>query len=231
MSDLGYSKKLSVQPNTKEISIDRSNNSKIYTVCKRSIDLVISIIGLIIVSPLFLFIGFFYLFGENKGPLIFKQNRVGKGGELFYIYKFRSMIVDADEKLKANKVLYQKYLKNNYKLEPEEDPRITKLGRFLRKTSLDEIPQLINVIKGDMSLVGPRPVVEEELLEYGERKNEFLSVKPGITGYWQVSGRSNVGYPERVNLELYYVNNQSLLFDLYIFLKTIFMVILKKGAY
>lgn len=127
------------------------------------------------------------------------------------------MIVDADEKLKANKVLYQKYLKNNYKLEPEEDPRITKLGRFLRKTSLDEIPQLINVIKGDMSLVGPRPVVEEELLEYGERKNEFLSVKPGITGYWQVSGRSNVGYPERVNLELYYVNNQSLLFDLYIF--------------
>jgi len=231
LSDLGYSKKLSVQPNTKEISIDRSNNSKIYTVCKRSIDLVISIIGLIIVSPLFLFIGFFYLFGENKGPLIFKQNRVGKGGELFYIYKFRSMIVDADEKLKANKVLYQKYLKNNYKLEPEEDPRITKLGRFLRKTSLDEIPQLINVIKGDMSLVGPRPVVEEELLEYGERKNEFLSVKPGITGYWQVSGRSNVGYPERVNLELYYVNNQSLLFDLYIFLKTIFMVILKKGAY
>ncbi|MED4866962.1 MULTISPECIES: sugar transferase [Heyndrickxia] len=213
------------------MSIDRSNNSKIYTVCKRSIDLVISIIGLIIVSPLFLFIGFFYLFGENKGPLIFKQNRVGKGGELFYIYKFRSMIVDADEKLKANKVLYQKYLKNNYKLEPEEDPRITKLGRFLRKTSLDEIPQLINVIKGDMSLVGPRPVVEEELLEYGERKNEFLSVKPGITGYWQVSGRSNVGYPERVNLELYYVNNQSLLFDLYIFLKTIFMVILKKGAY
>ncbi|MED4320271.1 sugar transferase, partial [Weizmannia sp. CD-2023] len=164
------------------MSIDRSNNSKIYTVCKRSIDLVISIIGLIIVSPLFLFIGFFYLFGENKGPLIFKQNRVGKGGELFYIYKFRSMIVDADEKLKANKVLYQKYLKNNYKLEPEEDPRITKLGRFLRKTSLDEIPQLINVIKGDMSLVGPRPVVEEELLEYGERKNEFLSVKPGITG-------------------------------------------------
>lgn len=141
------------------------------------------------------------------------------------------MIVNAEEKLKADKELYQKYLKNNYKLEPHEDPRITKLGRFLRATSLDEIPQLINVLKGEMSLVGPRPVVKEELEEYGVKVNEFLSVKPGLTGYWQVSGRSEVGYPERVDLELYYVYNQSLLLDIKIILKTIWIVLLKKGAY
>lgn len=141
------------------------------------------------------------------------------------------MIVKADEKLKADKELYEKYLRNNYKLEPHEDPRITNLGRFLRKTSLDEIPQLINVLKGEMSLVGPRPVVQEELKEYGVKVGEFLSVKPGLTGYWQVSGRSEIGYPERVNLELYYVYNQSLLLDIKIILKTVWMVLLKKGAY
>ncbi|MED4925998.1 sugar transferase [Anoxybacillus geothermalis] len=179
-------------------------------------DIVGAIIGLVLTSPLFLIISIFYLFGESKGPIFFKQVRVGKNGKRFYIYKFRSMIVNAEEKLKADKELYEKYLRNNYKLEPHEDPRITNLGRFLRKTSLDEIPQLINVLKGEMSLVGPRPVVVEELREYGNRVNEFLSVKPGMTGYWAVSGRSSVDYPERVDLELFYVYNQSLLFDLQI---------------
>jgi exopolysaccharide production protein ExoY len=194
-------------------------------------DIVGAIIGLILTSPLFLIISIFYLFGDSKGPIFFKQIRVGKHGEKFYIYKFRSLIVNAEEKLKADKELYQKYLRNNYKLEPHEDPRITNLGRFLRKTSLDEIPQLINVLKGEMSLVGPRPVVEEELKEYGMKVSKFLSVKPGITGYWQVSGRSNVGYPERVGIELYYVYNQSIKFDLKILLKTILIVLTKKGAY
>ncbi|WP_412734249.1 sugar transferase [Heyndrickxia coagulans] len=207
------------------------NASLLHAVCKRCLDIVFAFIGLILLSPVFLTISVFYLFGENRGPLIFKQKRVGKNGELFYIYKFRSMIVDADKKLKANKLLYQKYLKNNYKLEPNEDPRITKLGQFLRKTSLDEIPQLINVIKGNMSLVGPRPIVEEELKEYGEKRGLLLSVKPGVTGYWQVNGRSNVGYPERVELELYYVYNCSLILDIKILLLTIKNVILKKGAY
>ncbi|WP_409978132.1 sugar transferase [Saccharococcus caldoxylosilyticus] len=198
---------------------------------KRTIDIVGAIIGLVLTSPLFLIISIFYLFGDSKGPIFFKQVRVGKNGKRFYIYKFRSMIVNAEEKLKADKELYEKYLRNNYKLEPHEDPRITKLGRFLRKTSLDEIPQLINVLKGEMSLVGPRPVVVEELREYGNRVNEFLSVKPGITGYWAVSGRSSVDYPERVDLELFYVYNQSLLFDLKIIIKTVITVLLRKGAY
>ncbi|MGG3764342.1 sugar transferase [Heyndrickxia coagulans] len=170
-------------------------------------------------------------FGENKGPLIFKQKRLGKNGKLFYIYKFRSMVVNADEKLKKNKVLYQKYIKNNYKLKPEEDPRITNLGRFLRKTSIDEIPQLINVLQGKMSLVGPRPIVEEELKEYKDRKMEFLSVKPGLTGYWQICGRSNVGYPERVDLELYYVANKSFKLDFMILIQTFIAILRGRGAY
>lgn len=141
------------------------------------------------------------------------------------------MAIDAEERLKSDTKLYTKYIANNYKLEPEEDPRITKLGKFLRKTSLDELPQFFNVLKGDMSLVGPRPVVKDELVEYGSRVNEFLSVKPGITGYWQVSGRSDVKYPERVNLELHYVYNQSLWFDIKILFLTCWTVLIRKGAY
>ena len=210
---------------------EKKNVSKTYVVIKRSIDIVLSILGLLIVSPIFLFITVFYLFGESKGPLIFKQKRFGKDGNIFYIYKFRSMVVNADEKLKSNKELYGQYLKNNYKLEQFDDPRITKVGRVLRKTSLDELPQLINVLKGEMSIVGPRPIVKDELKEYKHLKGDFLSVKPGITGYWQICGRSDVGYPERVDLELYYIYNQALLLDIKIILKTIIVVIFKKGAY
>ncbi|WP_442915486.1 sugar transferase [Mangrovibacillus sp. Mu-81] len=202
-----------------------------YSFLKRTIDIIGAVVGLIMVLPLFVLISILYIAGESKGPVIFKQSRVGKNGEEFKIYKFRSMVLNAEEKLKSNRQLYQKYLENNYKLEPNEDPRITNLGRFLRKTSLDEIPQLLNVLKGEMSLVGPRPVVTVELEEYEDKVNQFLAVKPGITGFWQVSGRSNVGYPERVDLELYYVYNQSLLMDLKIIFFTILIVILKKGAY
>ncbi|WP_445290604.1 sugar transferase [Aeribacillus sp. FSL K6-2848] len=207
------------------------DTSKLYAITKRTMDIVGAIIGLILTSPLFFIISIFYLFGDSKGPIFFKQIRVGKNGKKFYIYKFRSMIVKAEDKLKADKELYQKYVENNYKLEPHEDPRITNLGRFLRKTSLDEIPQLINVLKGEMSLVGPRPVVVEELREYGDRVNEFLSIKPGMTGYWAVSGRSNIDYPERVDLELFYVYNQSFYLDIRIIFKTLQIVLTRKGAY
>lgn len=194
-------------------------------------DIVFSILGLILAAPIFLLITLLFLFGESKGPLVFKQKRYGIRGNIFDIYKIRSMVVNADEKLKANKILYKKYLQNNYKLEQWEDPRVTKIGRFLRETSLDELPQLMNVLKGDMSIVGPRPIVDEELKEYRHLKDDFLSVKPGITGFWQISGRSNVGYPERVALELYYVYHQSFLLDLKILLKTIVVVIHKRGSY
>jgi len=209
----------------------RKRASKNFLFSKRCIDILLAILGLIVTSPLFILIALLYLFGESKGQVFFKQQRYGKSGKKFNIYKFRSMVVNADEKLKSNKLLYEKYLLNNYKLEQEEDPRITKIGRFLRKTSLDELPQLINVLKGEMSIVGPRPIVDEELIEYKHLKDDFLSVKPGITGYWQISGRSEVGYPERVDLELYYVYHQSLLLDIKIILKTVVVVFLKKGAY
>jgi exopolysaccharide production protein ExoY len=207
------------------------NNSRVYLSTKRLVDIIGAIVGLFITFPLLILIVLFYTTGAARGPVFFKQIRVGHNGKRFNIYKFRSMVVDAEKKLKKNKELYKKYLENNYKLEPEEDPRITRIGRFLRKTSLDELPQLFNVLKGDMSLVGPRPVIEEELDEYGVRVNDFLSVKPGVTGYWQVSGRSDVKYPERVDVELHYVYNKSLMFDIIILFRTVLIVILRKGAY
>lgn len=228
LSEVNYvpKKQQVYESNTKDVAL-----FNLYLFSKRVIDIIGASIGLILSSPLFILISLLYLFGENKGPVIFKQTRIGENGKEFKIYKFRSMVMNAEEKLKANRILYKKYVENSYKLEPEEDPRITRTGRFLRRTSLDELPQLINVLKGNMSLVGPRPIVVEELKEYRERATDFLSVKPGLTGYWQISGRSEVLYPERVDVELYYVYNQSLLLDLKILFKTVEVVVFKKGAF
>lgn len=231
MSKMSYKVMNNNTLNENELITKQNEKSIVYLSIKRTIDILFTIIGLIIAIPIFIIISIISFFENPKGPIFFKQKRIGEYGEIFYIYKFRSMVLNAEEKLKNNKELYEKYIKNNYKLEPHEDPRITTLGKFLRRTSLDELPQLINVLKGEMSLIGPRPVVEEELKEYGDRTDDFVSVKPGLTGYWQVSGRSDVGYPERVDIELFYVYNQSLILDLKIFIKTILIVITKKGAY
>ncbi|TDK64129.1 sugar transferase [Bacillus salipaludis] len=209
----------------------KEDTSPGYIIGKRIIDIIGGVMGILLTLPILFIIMSFYLFGTNKGPIFFKQIRIGKNGKKFYIYKFRSMVVDAETRLRENNELYNKYVRNNFKLDPSEDPRITPFGRFIRKTSLDEIPQFINVIKGDMSLVGPRPVVEEELEEYKNKKEDFLKVKPGITGYWQVSGRSNVGYPERVDIELFYVYNKSLFLDIKILCATVIQVLKRKGAY
>lgn len=197
---------------------------------KRIVDITLSSIGMLSLLPVFISLWCAVKI-NSPGPAIFKQTRIGRNGQKFYIYKFRSMVIDAEKKLKENPELYKLYIESNYKLEPEQDPRITKLGRFLRRTSLDELPQLFNVLKGDMSLVGPRPVIHEELQEYEQLIFDFLSVKPGITGYWQVSGRSDAGYPERVDIELYYVYNQSLALDFKIMVKTISTVLKREGAY
>ena len=205
--------------------------SSVYLFSKRVTDIILSSLALIGFSPLFLFVFIASRFGENKGPVFFKQVRIGKNGKPFKIYKFRSMIVDADEILHKDKELYNKYVKNNYKLEPEEDPRITKLGEWLRRTSIDEIPQFINILRGEMSIIGPRPVVKKELAEYGDRVGKFLSVKPGAMGLWQASGRSNIGCPERCDMELGYVDKASYWFDCKIMFKNIISIFKHTGAY
>lgn len=206
--------------------------SKLYLAVKRVSDILVSGLALLILIPtVFLFMAIIYRFGENKGPMIYKQRRIGKNGKPFKIWKFRSMVVNAEEKLKANPRLYRQYVQNNYKLSPDEDPRVTKFGRFIRKTSIDELPQFINIFKGDMALVGPRPVVEPELKEYGDQVGKLLSMTPGAMGWWQASGRSNIEYPERCQVELYYIDHASFSFDLKIILLNIISIFKNTGAY
>ncbi|WP_235807448.1 sugar transferase [Loigolactobacillus bifermentans] len=207
------------------------NKSMSYLMTKRLIDIVVSLLAIVCLIPVFVVMFIFYRFGENKGPMIYKQERIGKHGQPFKIWKFRSMIVNADEKLKANPVLYKKYVENSYKLPAEEDPRITKFGRFIRKTSIDELPQFINILKGDMALVGPRPVVKDELKEYGNQVDKLLSMTPGAMGWWQASGRSNIEYPERCDVELYYIDHASLGFDIKIVFLNIVSIFKHTGAY
>ena len=206
--------------------------SKLYLAVKRVSDILVSGLALLILIPtVFLVMAIIYRFGENKGPMIYKQRRIGKNGKPFKIWKFRSMVVNAEEKLKANPRLYRQYVQNNYKLSPDEDPRVTKFGRFIRKTSIDELPQFINIFKGDMALVGPRPVVEPELKEYGDQVGKLLSMTPGAMGWWQASGRSNIEHPERCQVELYYIDHASFSFDLKIILLNIISIFKNTGAY
>ncbi|MCS8569835.1 sugar transferase [Pediococcus pentosaceus] len=205
-------------------------NSSYYVFSKRVMDIILAGLALIVLSPVFLVVLIINQADKgDRGPLFYKQVRMGYHGKKFKMYKFRSMVVNADKKLHANKELYTKYVANNYKLEPADDPRITKVGAFLRKTSIDEIPQFINILKGDMSLVGPRPVVEAELVEYDAEK--LLSVKPGAMGLWQASGRSEIGYPERAEIEMEYIDNASLSFDIKIMFMNLFNIFRGKGAY
>lgn len=198
---------------------------------KRTIDICGGIVGTLILIPLTLVVWMINIFSGDKGPLFYTQERIGKNGKHFKMYKFRSMVVGADEKLKEllqndseARREYMKYRKLKH------DPRITKAGNFLRKTSLDEFPQFINVIKGEMSLVGPRAVVDGEIEKFGKSKEIVLSVKPGITGYWAANGRSDTTYEERVEMETFYAKNSTCVLDIKILFKTVFSVIKGEGA-
>jgi Undecaprenyl-phosphate galactose phosphotransferase WbaP len=197
---------------------------------KRVFDTAAAMVLLVLLSPIMLLIAL--LIRRDGGPAIFAHPRVGKRGRIFNCFKFRTMVVDAEQQLEQ--LLQQSpELRQEWQDERKlrHDPRISAIGRFLRRTSLDELPQLLNVIRGEMSLVGPRPVVKPELQRYGDQLGYYLMVRPGMTGLWQVSGRNDLDYDSRVYLDTWYVKNWSLWYDLIILLKTVKVVLQRTGAY
>ncbi|MEK7551290.1 MAG: sugar transferase [Patescibacteria group bacterium] len=212
--------------------------SGIYEFIKRLMDIAFSLILLILFSPVILMASVAIKLDTNGPVLADTPERVGKGGRLFKMYKFRSMIENAHEILRNNpkySKLFHEYKKGSYKL--KDDPRITRVGHFLRKHSIDEVPQLINILKGDMSLVGPRAYYPDELVEqqkqYPNTKSAVkvvLSIKPGLTGYWQVSGRSEINFDKRIKMDETYVRKRSIIYDLWIILKTPWAMLSGKGA-
>jgi lipopolysaccharide/colanic/teichoic acid biosynthesis glycosyltransferase len=218
--------------------ITEVKKSGIYESVKRLMDIVFALILIILFSPLMLIAAIAIKFDSSGPVLADTPERVGKNGKLFKMYKFRSMIENAHVILRQNPKftkLYDKYKKSSYKL--KDDPRITKVGRFLRKHSLDEVPQFFNILKGDMSLVGPRAYYPDELREqqkkYPQTKQAVsmvLSIKPGITGYWQVSGRSEINFDKRIEMDATYVRKRSVIYDLWIILKTPWVIISGQGA-
>ena len=198
---------------------------------KQIFDKVFAVFFIILTLPLFLLIAALVKL-TSRGPVFYKQERLGYRGKPFRILKFRTMVVDADrvleDYLRRNPQLREEYEKY-FKL--KKDPRITPLGRILRKTSLDELPQLFNILLGNMSVVGPRPIIQEEVVKYGENAEKLFSVKPGLTGLWQVSGRADLTYDERVKLDMEYIERQNFFLDLFIILKTVPVIFKGHGAY
>jgi len=203
-------------------------DSKIYTYAKRSIDILCSLLGLVLLLPVFIIVAVLIKIEDNKGSVLFSQERVGKNEKLFTMYKFRSMVSNAEEMLIE---LKEQNEASGAMFKIKHDPRVTKIGRFIRKTSIDELPQLFNVLKGDMSLVGPRPPLPVEVQEYTPYHMQRLLVVPGCTGLWQVSGRSNVGFEEMVEMDLSYIKMRSIKTDIKIIIKTFYTVIVKNDAY
>ena len=216
--------------NITEIKLNSKISNKsflVYNFFKRSFDIISASIGILFLLPLFIVLAILVKL-DSKGPIFFSHKRIGKNGKIIGIYKFRSMVSNSEEIFKNFTEEQKKEFEKNFKL--DDDPRITKIGGFLRKTSLDELPQLLNIIKGDMSVVGPRPIVRAEVEKYGVCADKLFSVKPGLTGFWQANGRSDTTYEERVQMDMYYIDNRSFLLDIRIILKTVISVIRKEGA-
>ena len=213
-----------------DLTMIKKSKRIVYFSIKRLFDILFSLIGIVIMIPIMLIIKVIYMCTGDFSSLFYTHERIGKDGKVFRLYKFRTMVPDADEVLKKllNHKKYRREWQKNHKL--EDDPRITKVGKFLRKSSIDELPQFINVLKNDMSLIGPRPLVKGELEKYHGKAKIYQSIKPGITGWWACNGRSDTTYKRRLELEYYYVKNCSILMDIAVVFLTIKAVLFKKGA-
>lgn len=198
-----------------------------YLIMKRIIDIVASSVGLAVLSPLLVIVSILIKL-ESKGPIIFSQERVGINGEKFNMYKFRSMVVNAEE---LKKKLQHQNEMSGPMFKIKDDPRITKIGKFIRKTSIDELPQLLNVLNGDMSLVGPRPSLPDEVKEFESWMLERLEVKPGLTCYWQVMGRNQIGFEDWMKLDVKYVKERSVWLDIKLIFKTFFVLFGDRNAF
>ncbi len=222
-------KKKQTTQSDKKISVSVVASQSIrFRVFKRTIDILGSLCGLILLSPVFLIVAFLIRKEDPNGPVVFSQERIGKKGNRFTMYKFRSMCTDAEEKF--HDLVEQNEIEGAmFKI--KNDPRVTKIGKKIRKTSIDELPQLVNVLKGDMSLVGPRPPLEREVSQYTQRDLQRLNVKPGCTGLWQVRGRNDVHFDEMVDFDLEYIENQSIWNDLKIMFQTVIVMFFSRGAY
>lgn len=232
--NIGGNEMISDETITIQQKINEKVNGKlmVYKFLKRVIDIIGGLVGVILLIPMTLCIYIARVINkENDGPIFYEQLRVGKNGKEFRFYKYRSMVMNADEKLEEYleqneeaRLEYQKYKKLRH------DPRITKLGEFLRKTSIDEFPQFINILKGDMSLVGPRPYLHREIKDMGDNYKIITSVKPGLTGYWQVNGRSETDFETRMKMDIDYIHDRTLWGDTKFLIKTFLKIFVKEGA-
>ena len=210
-----------------ELKFENKQNLRVYKICKRIIDIIGAGLGLILLSPIIAIVACAVKV-TSKGPIFFSQKRVGKNGELFEMYKFRSMVVNAEE-LKENLEDQNEMSGPMFKI--KDDPRVTKVGKFIRKTSIDELPQLWNILKGDMSLVGPRPSLPKEVEQFDNWMFKRLTVRPGLTCYWQVSGRNNIDFEDWMKLDVKYVEERNIWIDIKLIFKTIFVLFGDKNAH